>query len=219
MILPPRTDGASYPTITANFSAGALGDYLGVPPGVANTVVSALPFRAYNLIFNEFYRDQDLTSERAMVTTGGADGTTAVTLAKVAWEKDYFTSARPWPQKGPEVTLPLGTSAIVKTSVGDLVTAAAEPLHFRTQAGGGYTGGKSLGVSGNTPGVVQTNDTAVGANPVGGYPSNLYADLSDATSASVNDVRRAMALQRYQEARAQYGSRYSEYLRFLGVRS
>jgi len=107
-------DGSVIPTITANFSAKSLGDYLGIPPGVASTEVTAFAIRAYNRIVNDYYLDQDLQTPRATPTAGGADTTSPLTLADICWEKDYFTLARPWPQKGPDITLPLGVSAPVE---------------------------------------------------------------------------------------------------------
>ena len=113
-------DGTVIPYITTPASPGvvesSLADYLGIPPGVISRGVSALPFRAYSLIFNENYRDQDLVSPLTVSVASGSDTTTNTTLQSVAWEKDRNTSARPWPQKGPGVQLPLGTSANVMTS-------------------------------------------------------------------------------------------------------
>lgn len=208
---PDGDDDSEYPTIDMGGSGAAIGslaDYLGVPTGVAGLDVSALPFRAYALIWNEWYRDQDLQTELVIDTTSGVDTTTNTTLQHVAWEKDYFTSARPWPQKGPEVTIPLGTTAPV-------VTNSNEP---RFRVGGGAEHG-----------LVQTNGSAA-ATWADGTPTNtgsvrfgtvtgLQTDLTNASAASINLLREAFALQRYQEARARYGSRYTEYLRYLGVRS
>lgn len=199
----------AYPTINAGagFAAGGLADYMGIPPSVASLVVNAMPFRAYNLIFNKFYRDQDLTTA---VTQD------SVTVQNIAWEKDYFTTTRPWPQKGPDVTLPLGTSAAVRTQTADTVTGIQAGLKLRDAAAGGVP----------VAGLLQTNGAQAFGAQVGGqgglnqslYPSNLYADLTTASAVNVTDVRLAFALQRYQEARARYGSEYVDYLRYLGIK-
>lgn len=199
----------AYPTLTAGgtgFGAKSLLDYMGVPPAAPNIQVSAMPVRAYNLIFNEFYRDQDLVSE---VTE---DQTSLLTCA---WEKDYFTSARPWSQKGPEVTLPVGGNAPVSGSV-SIVPGGAPTFNI----GGGVSG-----LQGNTtPNVIWATGSAPSAvanwqDPQLSASHSLTADLGVASAVAIGEVRRAFALQRYQEARAQYGSRYTEYLRYLGVRS
>ena len=114
---PDGNDASEFPTITFGGGSGAaigsLADYMGIPTGVDGLEVSALPFRAYAQIWNEWYRDQDLEAELTVDETSGADSTTSVALQRVAWEKDYFTSSRPWEQKGPAVTIPLGTEAPV----------------------------------------------------------------------------------------------------------
>lgn len=205
----------AFPTVGsgAGFTAGTLPDYFGLPPSIDALSVSALPFRAYNLIFNEFYRDQDLVTERVFSTASGVDVTTDLSVAKVAWEKDYFTAARPWTQRGPDVSLPLGTSAPVSG------TLAAKDLAVRTAAAGG-----GAASSFQSDGVGNVTSPDINVNPfyihdTQRVTSGFTADLSTATSAAINEIRRAFALQRYQEARAQYGARYTEYLRYLGVRS
>lgn len=209
--VPPYHAGTVTPTI------GSPLDYLGVPHGInyANTL-SALPLRAYHTIWNEFYRDQDLETKKAILTTSGADGTTPNTINFCAWEKDYFTSARPWEQKGPAVSLPLGTDAKVlpknpEHTPGIYPTAS---IYRRTDSGALAANQAGFGASGGLS-ISSNAHTSVS----GVYPTNLYADLSTATAATVNQLRQAMAIQRYEEARARYGSRYTEYLRYLGVRS
>lgn len=205
---PDGMDTSTYPTMQiVNPAVGSLADYLGVPTGTYTPQVSALPFRAYALIFNEFYRDQDLVSPVAISLNSGLDGTTSRVLQNCAWEKDYFISARPWEQKGPDITIPLGDTAPV-VSTGD-----GKPV-FNTGSNNSqltYDGPATQNALwSNMPG---------GAGQASWVDPKLEADLSSATAININDLREAFALQRYEEARARYGSRYSEYLRYLGVRS
>ncbi len=211
---PDGNDASVYPTIDmggGGAAVGSLADYLGVPTTVANLIVSALPFRAYNLIWNEFYRDQDLETALALSTASGADVTTADTLQSCDWEKDYFTTARPWTQKGSDVSMPLaGTAPINRVS-----NAAAWKLYRE--------GTDTLEIDANnlrneaTSGELSNDDYSVdySMDPLSG----LTADLSGATGPDINEVREAFALQRFKEARARFGSRYTEYLRYLGVKS
>lgn len=209
---PDGNDASVFPTITVNPSVGDLADYLGVPTGTS-MAVSALPFRAYAMIFNEMYRDQDLTTAVALDIASGADSTTSTALQSAAWEKDYFTTCRPWTQKGDDVTLPLGTSADVT------ITGNNAEFQWKTTSEGTNrnvqhynTSPYPLRLNGLTGGVT--------SNVKWGTETGLTgsADLSSATSATINQLREAMALQRYAEARAKYGSRYVEYLRYLGIR-
>jgi hypothetical protein len=107
-------DGTSvpeFPTITSPASTGwdigSLADYLGIPTGIPGLEVSALPFRAYTLIENEWFRNQDTTDPYPISLESGPDTTTNTALFPSPWGKDYFTTASETPQKGPEVTIPV----------------------------------------------------------------------------------------------------------------
>ena len=210
---PDGMDATVFPTkafTSTNPAVGTLGDYLGVLPApAAGMSVSALPFRAYNLIWNENYRDPDLQTELVVSKGDGADATTSTALQNVAWEKDYFTSSRPWEQKGPSVTIPLGTTAPV---IADLTPTAANRV--RNASTDALFGAGSLAVDAAGE-LVHGGATKAILDPNG----RLVTDLSAASAVTVNILREALALQRFEEARARFGSRYVEYLRYLGVRS
>lgn len=219
---PAGTSLPVFPTIAAGTpTVGSLHDYLGIPTGVAAGSVSALPFRAYDLIWNENYRDEDLETAVTISLADGADVSTSTTLKNCSWEKDYFTSSRPWEQKGPAVTLPLGTSATVKTSGSQLTSGTGlSPMMVTNTSSTAPTGGLAF-ATGSVVGAMRQMETGAASAATGNglVPANLFADLSTATAATINQLRNAFAIQRFEEARARYGSRYTEYLRYLGVRS
>ena len=214
---PDGNDSSVFPTRTITPTVGSLGDYLGVVPGISNTV-SALPFRGYSLIWNEYYRDQDLQTELTVSRADGVDGTTNTTLQNIAWEKDYFTSSRPWEQKGPSITLPLGTTAPVVGIGLSSAQTAANSGSDAYQSTGVIPTGTPVWNAGDGTDIVSIQAQSAAAAGVNNRPQ-IFADLSQASAVTVNVLREALALQRFEEARARYGSRYVEYLRYLGVRS
>lgn len=213
---PAGTSIPAFPTCTASsVLVGSLDDYLGIPLGTFSPALefSAMARRAYALIYNENYRDPDLDTPLVVDDTSGPDTTTNSVLQNIAWEKDYFTAARPWEQKGPAITIPLGTTApIIGLGVGSpYQAAAANNIRETGGATRNYTQAK-VGNSDSSGGLYME----MTGNP--GYP-NVRADLTQASSITINLLREAMALQRFEEARARFGSRYVEYLRYLGVTS
>lgn len=181
------TNAETIPTMTATPAEGDLLDYLGLPLGNSITF-SELPLRAFNMVWNEWFRDQDLATVRAEDD---------VTVPLCAWEKDYLTTARPWAQKGPAVTIPLGTTA----PVGGIDTAGTG-LFEQGQYDAATASGQSV---------------RRGAASLYNIGEPMIADLENASGPDVVAFREALALQRYAEARARYGSRYVEYLRYLGA--
>lgn len=209
---PDGNNASVHPVCTeaSGVAEGSLDDYLGVTPGVNNIEFSALFRRAYALVCNEFYLDQDLQTQLTVSTASGADTTTNETLQNVCWEKDYFTTSRPWEQKGTAVAIPIGTTAPI-----DRVSNAASWKAYQA-------GTNTLAAQGDveiqvTTGNLLNNaavDTSISLDPMDG----LVADLSAATGIDINTLREVSAIQRFMENRARFGSRYAELLRAWGIR-
>jgi len=187
------------PTITASGSGEAeqsLSDYFGIPTKVGGLEFSALWHRAYTLVWNDWFRDENLQAPKTIDTTSGNDTTTYALLNR-GKKHDYFTSALPWPQKGADVTIPLGTSASVTANV----STTNDLLGIVNPAGTEY----SLDIGGSSARLEPASTPA---------PTTLlYADLSEATSATINQLRLAFATQKFLEIQARGGSRYIEVIK------
>lgn len=186
------------PQLTATHPEGEIGDYFGLPTGV-NISTNALFFRAYNKIWNEFFRDQNLQGSVAERSGDSGDVLGHYEILRRGKRHDYFTSALPWPQKGPGVELPLGTTAPI-TSTGD----------FTLKDIAGNTSAIKKG-SNNTQLFVE-NVNLTGSELLD-YASGLEVDLTTATGATINTLRQAFQLQRLAEKDARGGTRYTEIVR------
>lgn len=216
----PDDDPADYitPQLVApvgGFAVSSLADYFGLPTGSvsAGMSVNAAAFRAYNLTYNSWFRDQNLIDSVQVDTGAGPDDPADYVLLKSGKRHDYFTSCLPYPQKGEDVLLPIGTIAPVSTQASEVLSGAHAALKFRySSAGGSLPGGGANTYFDNGNLAASVNpDASSGLGTV--YPSNLVADLSAATAASINDIREAFAMQRYLEKDARSGTRYPEMVR------
>lgn len=211
---------------TGGWNVGTLADYFGIPTGVENLQVNSLPFRAYVKIWNEWFRDENLqqpvTMSKTDTTTAGSNAGTALTDAeagglplKVCKYKDYFTSCLPNPQKGEAVTLPMTGGVPIgfyNPSTGDVTTKTDKMKAIATEAG--MEGNPFIAAywdMGDGPykdkGLAMTNTSS---GTTGGI--NLGADLSNATAATINELRQAIAVQHIMERDARTGTRYKEIL-------
>ena len=206
---------------------GTLFDYMGCPavsnPSIINSgagasSISSLPFRAYQLIYNEYYRDQNLMDEVDFSKGSGKENHVIIekllNLRNRCWQKDYFTSALPWTQRGAEVTLPIaGEANVIKNPQAGTGDNAAF-FRARYQNNGSLAANASLdtNVAGQIRANPGTNPGAIQIEPVpstsGEYP--LIADLTNATAVTMNELRRAEKLQQWLEKNARGGARYVE---------
>ena len=200
------------------FEVGSLADFMGLPsisytsPVNDPAQISALPFRAYQMVYNEYYRDQNLSDPVSFVTTSGAvgdpDAIKLLTLRKRAWEKDYFTSALPWAQRGPAVTMPIEgvvtSSDVEYKPISNVLDVNGDPI-----AVPGPLGHDSTELLAN-----------YGAGDIPAQLQNIDEISVPGVSTTINDLRRSFALQKFLEKMARGGARYVEQiLTHFGVRS
>lgn len=200
---------------SVGYALGSLGDLLGLPTGVADFQHLAFQMRAYGRIFNDWFRDQTLTTEVTVSLADGADTTTNKTLLSRAWEKDYFTSALPWAQRGDPVEVPLGGTVPV-----ELVPFGTNnnPMQFRKATDDVLQNAGIAGGSGANLGRLGNDGETYGAviDPNG----RLRADLGSANPITINMLRQVITLQKWLEKNARGGARYVEFiLEHFNVRS
>lgn len=204
------TDSTDYaiPRITGStpVGEGSPSDYMGIPINLIpnDTRISALPFRAINLIWNQWFRDENLQDSRPVKMDDGGDGTGSNfygQLPKRGKRKDYVSSALPWPQKGPGVDLPIGVSAPLNIIGAPTFTGA--------------TSGQSLGSleQALATGQVHTSSPSDTTETMNWNNPGLEADLTGATSVTINELREAFQIQKLLERDARGGTRYTEILK------
>ncbi|WNK15023.1 MAG: major capsid protein [Microvirus sp.] len=204
--------------VSTGHAIGSLSDYFGIPTGIASLRHSSLWHRAYNLIYNDWFRDENLINSATVDHGDGPDTSTNYVLRRRCKRHDYFTSCLPWPQKGAAVTLPLGTTApVIGLGKPTRVFGYGATDVYETGSGAStvhYDYAATVNpAAGDTTLLIRGT-----ANPAGS--PMIFADLSNATAATINSLRQAFQIQRLYERDARGGTRYIEVVRaHFGVTS
>ena len=201
---------------TVGWTVNDIGDHFGIPTGVADLTTSSLPFRAYNLIFDQWFRDQNLVQPPVKNTDDGPDNHNNYFIQKRGKRHDYFTSSLPFPQKGDSITVPLGTQAPI-TGLGITNYAASNQDLANIHETDGSPGTTTYAWSKVFDGTENQQMEITAAT--GAYPM-IYADLTNATEVAINTLRQGFQIQKMLERDARGGSRYTEIIRsHFGVTS
>lgn len=224
-----KNPGDSIDFVVPTFKAGttfdvdSLGDHFGLPTGVALNNINSLPFRAYNLIYNEWFRDENLIDSVYFDDGDGTDDISNFVMLKRCKRHDYFTSCLPWPQKGESVDIPLtGNASLISTGSPRINFSSLASFHVQPLSGGTdtryYVPSRGLTIGPNAEKFISTTNPALDGNDawvnLNDVPfTDVVADLSSVSAATINSLRQAFQLQRMLERDARGGTRYAEILR------